>query len=199
MTAWKLKGRYFESCSCDAVCPCLFLSPPTQTHCKALLGWQIEKGHAGEVKLDGLNVALWLHAPGPLTEGNFKVALYLDERASDAQKDALTELWQGKLGGHLAVIAGLIGEVVGVYSTKIDIDYADGEKSMTVGDYAKVKMHPLAGADGSPVVVENVPLSITPGHPITVHHSDHLDYDHAEQYSHGAQKSALAANFSYQP
>ena len=86
---WKIKGQYFESCTCDLVCPCIFLAPPTKGYCEALVGWHIEKGHLDGVELNDLKVSAWLHAPSALTDGGWKLALYIDERASEEQKDAI--------------------------------------------------------------------------------------------------------------
>ena len=105
---WSLDGNYAENCNCDIMCPCLYLQPPTEGFCEAMLVWDIKTGHLNDVKLDGLKVSIWLHAPGPqLTEGGFKIALYIDENASDEQATALEELYGGKHGGHLGVIASL--------------------------------------------------------------------------------------------
>ena len=93
--SWNLKGDYAESCNCDLMCPCIFLQAPTKGFCEAMLVWDIKEGHLGDVKLDGLKVSAWLHAPAVLTEGGFQLALYVDENASDAQHDAsLGRHWQ---------------------------------------------------------------------------------------------------------
>ena len=74
---WSLQGNYFESCTCDLVCPCIFLMPPTKGYCNALVGWRIDKGHLEDVKLDGVKVAVYLEAPGLLTDGGWVVCLYI--------------------------------------------------------------------------------------------------------------------------
>ena len=80
-----LRGTYFESCTCETICPCLLLLDPTQGYCKAILGWDIEKGHVGTVDVSGLRVAMWLNAPDNLLKGQFEMAVYIDERASRSQ------------------------------------------------------------------------------------------------------------------
>ena len=95
-----LKGKYFESCTCDTICPCLLLLDPTTGYCTAMLGWSIEKGHVGDVDVGGLKVGMFLHAPGNLLKGGFKVALYIDDNASNAQHQALKEAYHGIHGGH---------------------------------------------------------------------------------------------------
>ena len=74
---WSIKGNYFESCTCDLICPCIVLKPPTTGTCTALLGWHIDEGHLDDLEINDLNVSMFLEAPGLLTEGGFKVALYV--------------------------------------------------------------------------------------------------------------------------
>ncbi len=98
-TAWQLRGEYVEHCNCDVVCPCLFsaqapmTSTPTQGACEVGFGFHIDDGSFGDVSLDGLNVALVARTPGPMGEGNWQVALYLDDQADDGQRDALQAIF----------------------------------------------------------------------------------------------------------
>ncbi len=194
---WRLEGQYFESCNCDLVCPCIFLRPPTQGFCKAMVGWQIEKGYMDDVDLSGLNVGLWLYAPGLMTEGGWQVTLYIDERADAQQAEALQKIWGGTVGGHPAVIAGLVGEIKGVHSAKVDITYTDKQKTMKIGDYGEVKVNALEGAEGKHVSVENHPLAIAPGFAATVHQSEYINYSHNEEFQ-CAETVGLASAFVYQ-
>ena len=92
---WQLSGDYFENCNCSVVCPCLvskaapLTSRPTEGVCNVPLIFHIESGSYGAVALDGLNVALAIHTPGPMAEGNWSVAAYIDQRADDKQTEAL--------------------------------------------------------------------------------------------------------------
>lgn len=195
---WKLEGKYFESCTCDLVCPCIFLRPPTKNFCKAMVGWQIEKGYMDDVNLSGLNVGLWLYAPGLMTEGGWQITLYIDERADEKQQQALQKIWGGQVGGHPAVLASLVGEIKGVHSAKIEISYADKEKTMKISDYGEVKVQAVEGAGGEPVSVENHPLAIAPGFPVTVHQSEYINYDHGEKFQ-CTETVGLSSPFVYQP
>ena len=86
---WQLSGDYFENCNCDVVCPCLvspaapLTSRPTQGTCDVALFFHIDKGSYDTTPLDGLNVAVIGHAPGPMGAGNWTIAAYIDERADD--------------------------------------------------------------------------------------------------------------------
>ena len=90
-----LRGTYFESCTCETICPCLLLLDPTQGYCKAFLTWNIEQGHVGSVDVSGLNVSMWLNAPQNLLKGQFEMAVYIDERANSAQYNALRTAYHG--------------------------------------------------------------------------------------------------------
>ncbi len=96
--AWSVEGTYIEACNCEAACPCIFLSPPTEGECKAVVGWHVDKGHHGDTSLDGLNAALIAYAPGNMKDGQWKVALYLDERGNDKQRTALQGIFSGADG-----------------------------------------------------------------------------------------------------
>src|SRR5260221_932853 len=143
--SWKVDGSYFETCSCDVACPCIFLSPPTSGDCTALLAWHIDQGGFGEINLDGLNAVIAVHSPGHMMEVKWKVALYVDERANQGQRDALTQIFSGQAGGHLAGLAPLIGEVLGVKAAPIEYRSEGKRRSMRLGDVADAEIEGLAG------------------------------------------------------
>ncbi len=103
-TAWRLSGDYFENCNCSVVCPCLIspnpqlTSKPTQGVCDVPLAFHIETGNYGDVRLDGLNVVVAVHTPGPMSEGNWTAAAYIDDRANDKQTEALGAIFTGAAG-----------------------------------------------------------------------------------------------------
>ena len=113
---WHLSGDYFENCNCSVVCPCLvskappLTSRPTEGVCDVAVIFHIEKGRYGDVTLDGLNVALAIHTPGPMGEGNWAVGAYIDERADEKQTEALGAILTGTAGGPMAAFAPLISK-----------------------------------------------------------------------------------------
>jgi hypothetical protein len=124
---WRLAGDWFDVCSCDIPCPCEFAQAPTNNVCEGVLAYHIREGNYGDVRLDGLNVLGLGGFEGNLWAGEAKVALglYLDERADDAQREALQIIFGGQAGGWPAGFAELVGEVRGVESAAIDIEIAD--------------------------------------------------------------------------
>ena len=197
--SWNLKGDYAESCNCDLMCPCIFLQAPTKGFCEAMLVWDIKEGNLGEVKLDGLKVSAWLHAPSVLTEGGFQLALYVDENASDAQHDAIVELWSGKHGGHLGVIASLVGEIIGVKKAAITCSIDGGKKTLQVSGAGGWDMAGVESGDGKVAQCNFHPLAINPGFPVDVNVTSKQEYsDHGRSWNTTPDRVGLSGPFAYQ-
>ena len=92
---WYFEGPSLTSCNCNWGCPCQFNSPPSKGHCRAAVVFQIDKGHFGEVRLDGLRGAAMVAWPGPIHEGNGECLPIVDERADPAQRAALLTIMSG--------------------------------------------------------------------------------------------------------
>ncbi len=93
---WEIKAREFANCNCAYGCPCQFNALPTDGTCRAAVGFQIDEGHFGDVKLDGLRAAGLYTWPGAVHEGNGTMQLIVDDSASPAQREALLTIMQGK-------------------------------------------------------------------------------------------------------
>ena len=96
MTEWRIKGRELTNCNCSYGCPCQFNALPTDGTCKAAVGYQIDEGHFGDVDLSGVRAAGVYTWPGAVHEGNGTMQLIIDERASDAQREAMLKIMQGE-------------------------------------------------------------------------------------------------------
>ncbi len=153
---FSVKGDYFETCSCDVSCPCIWLRPATQDACDVLLAWHVTEGQKDGVDVSGLNAVMAVHTPKQMTDGNWKVALYLDDRATPEQSEALGAVFSGGAGGHLATLVPLIGEVAGVAPAPISFDRSGGSLKATVGDLLSMESEEMVGMDGSnPPVITN--------------------------------------------
>jgi hypothetical protein len=95
-TNWTIRAREFAHCNCSYGCPCQFDGLPTHGHCRAVVGLQIDTGHHGTTKLDGLKVVSILKWPGPIHEGKGEAAIIIDERANEAQREALLRILSGR-------------------------------------------------------------------------------------------------------
>ncbi len=197
MEQWHLKGLCAEVCTCETACPCIFLSPPSQGECIGVIFWRIDEGRHGELRLDGLNVALGLHSPGRMADGGWRVALYLDERADARQQEALTRIYAGEAGGHPANLKPLIAEVLGVASVPVRFEPAGKGYSVGVGTLAAAEFAALEGQDGEPVTIRGHPLAVAPGHPVTAARSAHFRYEDHGIRREVAERNALVSDFTY--
>ncbi|MET9294653.1 DUF1326 domain-containing protein [Streptomyces sp. NPDC003077] len=127
-TNWHLKGEWFDVCSCSLPCPCTFAQSPTNGACLFTLVWQIHEGHFGDLRLDNLGVValgefagnMWVGDP----DATMKVMFYIDEKGSQAQRDALEEIFRGNVGGWPGKFGSLISEVRDVRYAPIRFDAA---------------------------------------------------------------------------
>jgi hypothetical protein len=166
--SWKVTGTYFEACNCAAACPCVFLSAPTEGACTIIAAWHIDQGNFGAVQLNGLNVALLAATPGHMLQTKWKVALYLDDKASADQQKALGGIFSGQAGGHLAVLGPLIGEVMGVKPVPIEYSANGKRRSLRIPHIAEADIEALEGQGGALVTIDNHPMTIVPGHAAVV-------------------------------
>jgi len=123
--SWHLSGQYYETCSCDFICPCLpglMAVRPSKGSCTFAMAFQIERGSYGTLSLDGLGFIVLGFTPEAMANGNWSVGLVADERATAAQRDAITAIASGSAGGPMAVLSGLIGTFLGVASSPIHFD-----------------------------------------------------------------------------
>ena len=93
--SWQAKGQYYETCSCDFVCPCIagkLAVKPTHGSCTIAMAFQIERGKYGGVSLDGLGFILLALTPEEMGKGNWSVGVIADERASAEQRDAIAAI-----------------------------------------------------------------------------------------------------------
>lgn len=123
--SWQVKGQYYETCSCDFICPCItgqMAVRPSKGSCTFAMGFQIERGNFGTTSLDSLGFIVLGLTPEMMSKGNWSVGLVTDERASAEQRDAITAIASGAAGGPMAVMSGLIGTFLGVESAPIRFD-----------------------------------------------------------------------------
>ncbi len=198
---WKLEGDYFEACNCDTICPCVLLSNPDQGECDVTVAWHIQKGHYDNLNLDGLNVVAVFHTPGNMFTGpKWKAALYLDERANKEQSDAIVKIFSGQVGGFFGVVAGLIGEIVGVRSVSITFGVDGKRRWLNIPSSIDIAIEGVAGADSSKEsTIVNPPMSVAPGFDAVIAKSTKNSYsDHGMKWDNSG-KNAFYSRFAYVP
>jgi hypothetical protein len=158
--AWRLEGTYFESCSCDAVCPCTWsalTAKATLDRCRALLAYHVDSGEINGVGVSGLSFALFLDTPPVMSEGNWRVGVYLDDAASDSQAEQLGAVLSGQLGGPPAILTPLIGEMLGVEKAPITYTEDGHGHHVRIGGSVDVGVEDFVAIEGhDPVQLTNV-------------------------------------------
>ncbi len=154
--AWNLTGSYFETCSCELMCPCnmSFDHGATYDYCRVVLVFDIRQGDVEGTDIAGRKVALVADTPKVMTDGNWKLGVYVDDGASDEQMDQVVKVFSGQLGGPMAALAPLVGEIVGVEKAAFEVN-EDG------------LLHSVRIADTVDFEVEDiVPFGVETGEPV---------------------------------
>ncbi|MCI0394627.1 MAG: DUF1326 domain-containing protein [Chloroflexi bacterium] len=118
---WKVSGLYFEACNCDSVCPCYIGQAPTYGYCEGNCAWHIRKGYYGDVPLDGLNVIMVQRCDGHMRETRWNCWFYMDDRTSEAQFEALKQIFTAVNGGYLGKVYGNRWQVQSVKQAQIEV------------------------------------------------------------------------------
>jgi len=158
--SWKIEGDYMETCNCDFLCPCItsnLAATPTEGDCKFALALRINQGEKDGVSLDGLSFIVLVRSPGAMAEGNMKVGLIVDERASAAQTEAIAEIATGAAGGPMAALGPLVGEVAGVEKRAISFEGDGMNLAVTAGELVDQAVEGLVSGleTGGPIMIDN--------------------------------------------
>jgi len=163
-TQWQVEGQYYENCSCDFLCPCVpgqMTVKPTKGSCTFAMGFDIERGHFGDISLAGLGFVVVGVTPEEMAKGNWSVGVIVDERASAPQRDAIVGIASGAAGGPMAALSGLVGKFLGDEAAPIDCR-RDG-LSWSVNASGKIRLMGKAALglnpDADPMQLKNT------GHP----------------------------------
>jgi hypothetical protein len=162
---WTLTGQYYETCSCDFVCPCILgqmAVRPTAGSCTFAMAFQIERGSYGPLALDGLGFIVLGLTPEAMGKGNWSVGIIADEQANAEQRDAITAIASGAAGGPMAAVSGLVGSFLGVESAPIQFDRDGAKWSVTAARFVDMSADGAMGLN--PDLSEPLHLDNT-GHP----------------------------------
>jgi hypothetical protein len=154
--SWSLKGSYFETCSCELMCPCnmSFDHGATYDYCRVVLVFNIATGEIEGSDVSGLKLAVIADTPKVMTEGNWRLGMFVDERATDEQVEKLTAVFAGQKGGPMAGLAPLIGELLGVERAAIEVVEEGLRHSVRIGDAIDFEVEDI------------VPFGIETGEPV---------------------------------
>ncbi len=164
--SYSLEGTMLEICSCATPCPCFIGEDPDGGECFGVIAFKLERGTVGSVDVSGLTLANVAHIPGNALNGNWRSVIIIDDRASEAQFNALVDAFGGKLGGPLADMASLVGELVAVERAPIrhEANAADGQfvvEGMVEADLSPIQSSP----DGSTATLHDSAFTTVKGAP----------------------------------
>ena len=189
MAAWRLNGNVLIACNCDWGCPCNFNAHPSRGHCEGGWIWLIDQGHVEDVRLDGLGVATFADWPGAIHEGGGRAVCYVDERADDAQRSALTRVLRGELGGPWGIFMKTY-ELAKPTPARFDVDLAEHGSRANIGDAVQLELqairNPVTQAEVHPEVVLPEGLVVKRGLMAAskvFRVRGGVEYDHSGQYA----------------
>jgi len=165
--AYQLEGSLLEVCTCKVICPCWVGEDPDGGQCDGIVAYHVDRGTVDGVDVSGRTFVLLAHIPGNVLKGNWRAVVYLDDKATPQQQEALLNAFTGKLGGPLADQAQLIGEVVAVERAPIDFSVEKGKGTLKAGDGVEAEIEPLQGATGFTTLNDSI-FSNIPGSPAYV-------------------------------
>jgi len=165
---YHLEGRLLEVCNCRVLCPCWIGEDPDNGTCDTIVAWRVDKGTVDGVDVGGLTIAAVAHVPGNILLGNWTAAIFVDDRASKAQEEALLKVYTGKAGGPVADLAKLIGTVVSVERAPIRFDVQGGQGTLAIGTDYYAELVPYLGPSGGKTTLSDTVFSTVPGAPVFV-------------------------------
>jgi len=159
--SWNLSGSYFESCSCDVVCPCtasLSLGA-TKDRCKVVLVFNVKSGEVEGTDVSGLTVAAVADTPKVMSEGNWRLGVVIDADASDEQAEKLGGVFSGALGGPMEALGPLVGENLGMERQPIEVREEGLTHSVRIGDQVDFEIEdivPFGVESGEPAKITGI-------------------------------------------
>jgi hypothetical protein len=154
--SWNLKGSYVETCSCELMCPCnlSFDHGATYDFCRVTLVFKIREGNVEGVDIAGRNVAIIADTPKVMTEGTWRLGVFVDDQASDEQFDKLLQVFGGQLGGPMGALAPLVGELLGAERVPFEVNDDGLRHTVRIGDVIEFEVEDV------------VPFGIETGRPV---------------------------------
>jgi hypothetical protein len=197
--SWKLEGSYFETCSCNTVCPCTASLSLGATHerCRVTLVFNVETGEVDGTDVSGLKVAAVADTPKVMSDGNWRLGVFIDAAASDEQAEKLGGVFSGALGGPMEALGPLIGENLGVERAPIEVQEEGLRHSVKIGDAVDFEVEdvvPFGSESGEPVRLTGV--FHPAGSELTVAHATRSKID-AFGIQYDGDSAFTAASFAW--
>lgn len=166
--SYQLEGRLLEVCTCNVLCPCWVGEDPDGGTCDGTLAWHVDKGTINGTDVSDRTIVILCHIPGNIMEGNWQVRVYVDDQATPEQKQGLLDVWTGKLGGPVADLAQLVGEVIAVEDVPISFEVKGATGTLKIGEAIEAELEPFKGATGEATALHDTIFTSIPGSPAYV-------------------------------
>lgn len=165
---YQLEGQLLEVCNCNVLCPCWVGEDPDNGTCDTVIAYHVAKGTINGLDVSGRSLALLAHVPGNILKGNWRVRVYVDDQATSEQMEALLNVWTGKLGGPVADLAQLVGQVVAVEQAPITFEVKGVDGTLKIGQIIEANLKPFQGATGKETALYDTVFTTIPGAPAYV-------------------------------
>lgn len=141
---WWFEADYIQTCNCDFGCPCEFEAPPTMGFCEGMGAWHIRSGRHGDLSLDGLALAFAARWPEAIHKGNGTCALFVDERATAEQREALLKIASGQEGGMpFEIIVQTLSNVLDPLFVPFDFTWNGRNSRVKIGRHLEMETEPI--------------------------------------------------------
>lgn len=171
---YALEGTLLEACSCEVLCPCWIGEDADHGTCEAFNAYHLDNGVIRGVDVSGLSYVTVHQVPGNILNGNWRAVWFISEEATDEQFAAIRDAFSGELGGPLADLADLFGEVMDVKRAPIVHQTVHGKGTLQIGDVVSGEMEPYRSPDGETITTLRDSLfSTVPGSPAYVAKASH--------------------------
>jgi len=189
-TRWTMKGTVLIACNCDYGCPCNFNALPSKGFCEGAWMWHVDEGRFDDTPLDGLNFSVAVKWPGAIHEGNGEAVILVDERADESQREAISALVDGSLGGPWGILAWTWPTVHGPKPVRFELELNGIESRVTAGESVELASttikNPVTGNEVHPgallpegIIVKHADLGASTVFRLT----DEIGFDHSGQYA----------------
>jgi hypothetical protein len=158
--AWNLRGTFYENCSCDAICPCTWSNlahrATRDDYCRFALAFEVDSGDVEGVDVSGRSFVLIGDTPPDMSQGNWRLGVFVDDDATQAQVDKLGQVLSGALGGPPAALGPLLGEFLGIEKTRISIERDGNTHHVKVDGAVDYTGTRVTIESGEPVTLGNI-------------------------------------------
>lgn len=165
---YQLRGSFYEACDCFTVCPCWMGNNPDGGECTGVFAWEIEQGSIDGVDVTGLRTVSVSHHVGVRDEAKQRVVIFVDDRATRQQADALAAAFSGRLGGPLQELADILGQLAGVERAPIELRREGRVTTLIVDHRLRIEGATNEGPSGRPMALNDGRLSKVLGSPAEI-------------------------------